>query len=216
MYSHIPRAHAFAYRTPAYIDDFPPWAPALFPQPQTLPTDVVSLDAASSLWIEPEREESCYGSEEFSLSFSQLGIPWLNDTITPAFDATLLAALASDAQLLYCPEQAFADICWAAAVHDVDGDASANLPTPGRRSPTVPDAHPPLADVTNTNTRVEPEPEPPRPVSCALDDEEDDSEDADADADTITPRPTVHRLDKLGSSRRRRAQPSPRRPLCRL
>ncbi|KAF7309975.1 hypothetical protein MIND_00370300 [Mycena indigotica] len=94
---HIPR-HAFACTptTAAYVDDFPPWAPVL----QTLPTDV---DAASSVWIEPLGEERAHR------------VPWLDDVLLE-FDANLLATLALDEQLLYFPEEAFADVCWAAAV----------------------------------------------------------------------------------------------------
>ncbi|KAF7309016.1 hypothetical protein MKEN_01102600 [Mycena kentingensis (nom. inval.)] len=148
----IPRAHAFAYSTSSsasFLDDLPPWAPALFPQ--ALPTDVVSLDAASSVWIEGELELDDTEPAEVSSALYASNctanlrvVPWLDNN----FDAQLLAEL--DPQLLFCPEEAFAEICWAAAVHDVDPPPKPTLrPSTRAPAPVVPDAHPPLADVTN-------------------------------------------------------------------
>nr|GAT56843.1 ADP-ribosylation factor [Mycena chlorophos] len=169
----IPREHAFAYSaragpaTATYIDDFPPWAPALFPRPQLLPTDAVSIDAASSLWIE---EQQSYTEEHSELDPH---IPWLDDGV---FDAGLLATLALDEQLLYWPEQAFADICWAAAVYEPP--VVVQKPAPA----TVPDPHPPLADVTNRRSP------PPLPIP-----EQDEETDTETETITSTPAPPYSR-----------------------
>ncbi|KAJ7210560.1 hypothetical protein GGX14DRAFT_626144 [Mycena pura] len=133
--SSIPRPHAFAYSEQPDVDNLPPWAPARFPQ--TLPMDIA--DVASSIWIGLDTNTDTCAHAQHCDDECSTSVPWL-DRNAPPLDATLLAEL--DAQLLHRPEQAFADICWAAAVHDVDASTSA----------PVPSAHPPLADLTNTSS----------------------------------------------------------------